>query len=100
MPSAAKSGSVGENIQHFSHVRLRVTGNGVFRMTMYSLDDVRSKVVPTLTLASTTRFEPTKLTNFVEQRVSLKFETTAIDEYFKLTRLIIFTKEYGSEYPM
>lgn len=101
MPAtAAKNGSSGENIHHFSHVRLRVIGSGTLRMTWYSLDDVRSKALPNLTMANPTRIVPTKLTNFVEQRASLEFKTTAIDEYFKITRIVIFTKEYGSEYPM
>lgn len=101
MPAtAAKSGSLGENIHHFSHIRLRVTGSGVLRMTWYSLDDERSKALPNLTMATTTRIMPTKLSNFVEQRARLEFKTTAIDEYFIITRIVIFTKEYGSEYPM
>lgn len=101
MPAtAAKSGSIGENIHHFSHIRLRVTGEGVLRMKWYSLDDIRSKDIPNLTMAPLTRIMPTKLSNFVEQRARLEFKTTDMDDYFVITRIVIFTKEYGSEYPM
>lgn len=100
MATSANFGSTGENIQHVSHIRLRVIGSGVLRHTLYSLDDIRSTSVPNLTMQSATNREPTKLANFVEQRVSLEGKTTDINEYLRINRIIIFFKEYGSEYPM
>lgn len=93
-------GSSGENIQHFSHLRLRVVGSGVLRGTLVSLDDVRSRAIANYTMASVTRIEPTLLTNFVEQRARLKLETTGINEYMRINRIIIYLKDYAAEYPM
>lgn len=93
-------GSAGENIQHFSHVRLRVVGNGVLRGTLSSLDDIRVLDIPNYTLSTTSRIEPTLLTNFVEQRAAIEFYQTDIDEWMRVNRVIVFIKDYGSEYPM
>lgn len=93
-------GSSGENIQHFSHLRLRVVGAGTLRGILYSLDDVRSKSLPNYTLAATNRIEPTLLTNFVEQRVRYKIYTTDENEWFRINRIIVYVKDFGSEYPM
>jgi hypothetical protein len=93
-------GSSGEAIQHFSHLRLRVVGSGVLRGALYSLDDVRTRALPNYTMASLSRIEPTILTNFVEQRARYKFYTTDENEWFRINRVIVFLKDYGSEYPM
>lgn len=92
-------GSSGENIQHFSHLRVRVVGSGILRGKLYSLDDVRSKDIPNYTMASSSRIEPTLLTNFVEQRVRYKIYTNAENEWFRINRIIIYLKDFGSEYP-
>lgn len=99
------NGSGGENIQHFSHMRLRIVGSGILRSTIYSLDDIRSQALPNYTMAATTRIEPTILTNFVEQRARIKYYITDVNEenptdWFRLTRVVIFMKDFGSEYPM
>ena len=93
-------GSAGENIQHFSHIRLRITGAGVLKGTLYSLDDVRTKTVPNYPMSPLARIEPTLLTNFVEQRMRYKLYTTEEGEWMRVNRVIIFVKDYGAEYPM
>lgn len=93
-------GSSGENIQHFSHLRLRVVGSGTLKGVLYSLDDVRSLDIPNYTLASVSRIEPTLLTNFVEQRARYKIYVTEENEWFRVNRIVVFLKDYGSEYPM
>lgn len=97
--TTAKSGSAGENIHHYSHIRMRVVGEGNLKISLFSMDEVRTKVLPPLAMQPTTRIIPTKLTNFVEQRAGLKIETTELNEHFHITRIVLFTKEYGSEYP-
>ena len=98
--SSARAGSYGENIQHLSHVRLRITGSGIYKQTVYSLDDVSQTAIPDLPMNSVNGIEPTRLANFVSQRISLEGKTTEINEYFRINRIILFTKEYGSEFPM
>ena len=97
--TARPSGSSGEGISHFNAVRMRIVGIGDLKMTMYSLDDVKSKDLLAFTLSATSNIEPTRLTNFIEQRASLKGYTTELGEYFKINRIIIFSKELWSSYP-
>lgn len=93
-------GSSGEAIQHFSHLRLRVVGSGALKGQLLSLDDVKIKDLPNATMAPIARIEPTVLTNFVEQRARVKFYTTEENEWFRINRIIVFIKDFGSEYPM
>lgn len=101
MPSGAaiSEGSSGENISHFAAIRIRMTGSGSLRMAAYSLDDVKSKTLVPFTMAATARIIPTRIVNFMEQRAAFEIKTTAIDEHFRINRIIIFTKEVFTSYP-
>lgn len=101
MPKGAviSEGSSGENISHFAAIRVRLTGVGSFQMTIYSLDDIKSKVLVPFTMSATTRIIPTRIVNFMEQRASFELKTTAIDERFRVNRIIIFMKEVFTSYP-
>lgn len=84
---------------HFGSIRLRVVGSGVLRPTLYSLDDVRSSVLPTVTMASTTDREPLVLCNFINQRGYLELKTTAINETFTINKITFFVKPIATGYP-
>lgn len=95
----ARESSTGENISHFTAIRMRVVGQGSLRMKLYSLDDIESATLTPFTLESTSARQPTRLANFMQQRASLELETTEINEYFRINRIIFFTKETFSSYP-
>lgn len=99
MPVAPQIGSKAEEICHYAGVRLRVTGAGNLRMTLFSLDDERSNVLAPLAMQATTGREPTRLANFTSQRAMLEIKITAIDEKFVINRIIIFEKTVWSQYP-
>lgn len=101
MPKGAvlSEGSSGENISHFASIRIRVNGTGDLLMTVYSLDDVRSKTLVPFTMQALTRIIPTRLVNFMEQRASFELKTTEIDDRFRINRIVIFTKEVFTSYP-
>lgn len=99
MAQTAREGSAGENISHFTAVRLRVTGSGSLVMNFYSLDDINSQQLAPLTMSASTNIQPTRLANFNEQRASLRIGTYQFQEYFRINRIIIFTKEIYSSYP-
>lgn len=99
MARTAREGSSGENISHINAIRMRVVGQGSLNMTLYSLQDVESQVLVPVTLSSATNRQPTRLANFMQQRASLELETTEIDDYFRINRLIIFTRETFTSYP-
>ena len=99
MAVTAREGSVSGNIGHVAAVRMRVVGQGDLNMTLYSLDDIKSKTLVPFTLTATARIMPTRIANFMEQLASLELETTEIDDYFRINRIVIFTKEVFSSYP-
>jgi len=91
--SAARSrGSTGEFINHFGGIRMRVIGTGDLLMTLLSQDEVRSQSLVAFTMATTSRISPFRLASFMEQRAQLRVETTAIDEIFRINRIIIYAK--------
>jgi hypothetical protein len=93
-----KSGFNGE-LLHFGSVRMRVTGSGVLRPTLQSLDEVNISTLPNVTMSATTNREPTVLSNFIDQRGQLKLETTAIDETFTVSKITIFIRPVATGYP-
>lgn len=101
MPAGAaiSEGSSGENISHFAAIRIRVNGTGSLRMAVYSLDDVRSKTLVPFTMATVTRIIPTRIVNFMEQRAAFEIKTTDIDDFFRINRIVVFTKEVFTSYP-
>ena len=89
----------GEIIYHIAGVRLRVVGSGSLRMFFRSLDDIRSFTLLPLTMAATTDREPTRLGNFRSQRTQVELRTTDIDEWFQISKIIVFAKASGSSLP-
>ena len=59
---------------------------------MLSPDEVNTSTLPTITMATTNRVSSFVLANFQEQRIALKLETTAINETFRVNRIIIYAK--------
>ena len=100
MPAtAARSGSAGEFISHYTAVRMRITGNGVLRMRMHSLDNVFVKDLKNLVIEPTTNREPTRLMNFMQQRAAFSGRVTEIDEYFRINRIILFARPTFTSFP-
>lgn len=97
--AATSEQSSGESISHFASIRIRVNGAGNLNLTVYSIDDLNSKVLVPLAMAVKNRFSPTRLVNFVEQRASFEIKTTVINEKFRINRIVIFTKELYTSYP-
>lgn len=91
--------SSGENIGHITAVRMRVVGSGNLDMRLYSTDDVTSSDLVAFAMSAATNIQPTRLANFIEQRASLKCSTDEIDEWFRINRIIIYVREFGSSYP-
>ncbi len=43
--------------------------------------------------------EPFMIASFVSQRTSLRLETTAINETFRISRIVVFAKKIFSSFP-
>lgn len=97
--AATSDMSAGEGISHFAAIRIRLNGTGNLKMSVYSLDNVKSKVLVPFAMTTLTRIIPTRLVNFMEQRASFELKTTEIDEKFRVNRIVIFTKTVFSSYP-
>jgi hypothetical protein len=98
--SARSHGSSGEYVSHFNAVRMRVVGTGALKLTLFSLDDLEWEQLADIEMSERTSVIPTALASFVQQRTSLEVKTTTINDYFRINRIIIFSKFFASEYPM
>jgi hypothetical protein len=92
-------GSSGEQISHFAALKIRANGNGSLTMIVYSLDDIKIKVLVPFVLADKSRIIPTRLVNFMEQRASFEFRLDLPGAKFRINRIVIFAKEVFTSYP-
>jgi len=97
--TARSHGSSGEVINHFNAVRLRVIGQGSLKLKLKSMQDVQEQQLADLPMSLRTDTSPTRLANFTNQRASLEIQTTSINDYFRINRIIIFSRPVASEYP-
>lgn len=93
-----KNSGTGE-ILHFGATRFRVNGSGNLRLSLHSLDDIRSQSLVDLVMLTTTNREPVVLANFKEQRAQLELSTIEIDEVMIVSKIIIFIKPVETGYP-
>lgn len=86
-------------INHFGSIRLRVTGSANLQMTLLSLDEVQRNILIPLPIQSTTSVEPTRLSNFTQQRAKLRLGTSVLGESFLISKIIIFIKPVATSWP-
>jgi len=101
MPRGAISseGSSGENVQHFSTLRLRAVGSGNLLMVVHSMDYVLHKELVPFVLHVKERIQPNRIVNFTGQRVSFELQLTELNEYVKINRIVVYMKEIYTSYP-
>lgn len=93
------SGSAGEIISHFNMIRMRVTGRGALKIAMLSLQDVNRQQLSDISMSDRTNIQPRVLANFKEQRAKLELKTVSINDYFRINRIIIYSRYFAAEYP-
>lgn len=86
-------------INHYGAVRLRATGSGSLKLRLLSLSETKTSTLLPLTLSLASNIELTRKCNFQQPRASLEIKTTAIDEYFLISKVIIFFKPVAEGYP-
>ena len=97
--TARSAGSSGEAISHYNMLRLRVNGRGNLKLALLSLQDVNRQQLEDIQMADRTNIQPRVLANFKEQRVKLELKTVSINDYFRINRIILFSRFFASEYP-
>lgn len=94
----------GETLNHYGLVRLMVQGSGNLQLKLQALPDengnvtVEQVLVPR-TLTTTSRHPLTALANFTDTAAQLEIKTTEIDEYFILSKIIVYVKSVATSLP-
>jgi hypothetical protein len=88
-----------ESILHYAGATFRINGTGFARLTLMGLDRVKQLTLGPITMATSPGFEPTRKCNFTSQRTLIRMETTDIDEYMKVNRIVLWVKELYTEFP-
>lgn len=96
--------SRGEGINHFNGVRLRVLGEGELQLKFLSMPDINGvqleqDLIPLDMDSIIKGREPFKKVNFKQQRAQVMFYTRDINEYLKINRMVIFSKQIYANYP-
>jgi hypothetical protein len=99
MTASAGFSSTQDNIVHYASLRMRIVGSGSLGMRMVSQDDIYSQTLVPFSLQAATNIRPTRLMNFQHQRAHLECKTTAIGEWFKINKIVIYAKEVFVDYP-
>ncbi len=92
-------GGSGEFEHHIVGVRSRVIGSGLMRYTLEDYSAIQTNNLTPLTMLAATRFEPTVLSNFQSQRTRLIGKVTDVNEWFEISKIIIWAKAVAIEYP-
>ncbi len=98
----AKSGSGGFNgeLIHLGAVRFRVLGEGILQIDSHSLDESsNTSALPNLGMLTATNREPVSLANFIDQRIQVEIGTEEIDEWFEISKIVMFIRQVGTGYP-
>ncbi len=97
--ASGSTASRGEQISHFTGVRMRVTGTGNLDMELKSQDEIETQVLVPFVMANLTNRQPFRLANFKQQRAMLEISTDNINELFKINRIILFGSYLWNEFP-
>lgn len=97
--ATSSEGSGGENIQHFSHVRVRSTGQGQMFFSVASLDYTNPKVLVPIILRTPNRNATDRLVNYVAQRATFTLYTPELNTYLRINRIIVYVKEIYKSLP-
>lgn len=95
----AKQGFNGE-LLHINAVRARVLGSGNLDIKLNSVEEINTVTLAPIIMATSTNREPTVLANFVDQLIQIEFSVNEIDEYFTVTKLVLFYKPVATGYPI
>jgi len=93
------TGNKEELVNHFGLIRMRLNGAGNLQLSLFSLNDVKSESLTSITMLAATNIEPTRLSNFTQQRAYLELKVTEINEYFLVSKIIVFIKPVANSYP-
>lgn len=86
-------------INHYENLRIRMNGSGDLKLKLLSMDGVKIFIALPLTLEGVTNKEPTRKVNFTQQRAQLEIRTTAINEFFEISKIVFFMKPVAENYP-
>jgi hypothetical protein len=79
-------------INHFGGVKLRVVGSGSLQIQAAGEDGINSTTIPPLTLATAPGYEPDRIFNFINEKMSLRFRVSNFGEYYTINRIDIYGK--------
>lgn len=85
-------------IYHCVGVRIRVTGSGLLRTSLHDLG-VESSTLHTITMQLATGKFGNVIANFKSQKMQVEVKTTSINERFKISNIMVFTKPSSTGYP-
>lgn len=77
-------------INHFTGVRLRVTGAGSLKVTGHSLDSIITFSAPSITLSTTPGIFKKSEFDLITEKCSVKLRVNGSSEHFTLTKFILY----------
>lgn len=91
--------AIAQFINHFNAVRLRVTGSGLLKVKILSLDGASFQSATPVTLQPMTDRLITQLLNFRASHAQVELRVEDLDANFTLQGLIVYYRPLEVEYP-
>lgn len=93
---------IGDTVNHYGIIRMRVQGSGELKLTLMSLpdeSDIQEQFVcPSIVLPNQRKF-PTVLSDYKSMGAQLEIRTTEIDEVFQIGMISIYSIPIATTYP-
>lgn len=76
------------------------TGSGNLKTTLFSIDQADGQQLHDITLSTSANKFPVTLANFRNQRIQVELRVVEENEYFNISRIVVFVKPSGLSYPV
>ncbi len=88
-----------EVVNHYGAVRIHVTGVGNLKLKLFSFDEVKAFSLVAIALKTKNNIEPTRLSNFTQQKAKLEIRITEINETFFINKIVVFVRPVAKSFP-
>ncbi len=93
------SNKLGDIQSHCNPIRIRAYGDGNLRVTLFNISNVGGSSLAAQSMSANPSQSLNFLSNFRAEKICLKLETTAIDEYFSVSNIYAYVKPTAMSYP-
>jgi hypothetical protein len=94
-PEVGQTGAVNQ----FGIVRLKAEGVGTLQVSVWGEDRLSYQDLNPVTLQAIPGKEYTNLSNYINERAAVKVQSNLADNWFRINRIVLFSRFYAAQRP-